>query len=110
MEVAMPESGIDPLAPFRLDGRIAIVTGASSGLGARFARVLDAAGAKVVLLARRVDRLEALAAELGDALPLACDLLVPGDIERAVDATLERYGRIDVLVNNAGAVDAEPAV
>jgi NAD(P)-dependent dehydrogenase (short-subunit alcohol dehydrogenase family) len=103
-------TALDPLAPFRLDGKIAIVTGASSGLGARFARVLDAAGAKVVLLARRVDRLEALAAELDDALPLACDLLVPGDIERAVDATLERYGRIDVLVNNAGAVDAEPAV
>lgn len=54
---------LDPLAPFRLDGRVAIVTGASSGLGARFARVLDAAGAKVVVVARRLERLEALAEE-----------------------------------------------
>jgi NAD(P)-dependent dehydrogenase (short-subunit alcohol dehydrogenase family) len=101
---------MEPLAPFRLDGKVAIVTGASSGLGARFARVLDAAGARVALLARRVERLEALARELHDALPVACDLAERDDVERAVDATLERYGRIDVLVNNAGLVDAEPAL
>ena len=59
---------IDVLAPFRLDGRVAIVTGASSGLGARFAQVLHAAGATVVLAARRVDRLDALVAELGEHL------------------------------------------
>lgn len=101
---------LDPLGAFRMDGRVALVTGASSGLGARFARVLDAAGAKVVLLARRLERLEQLAAELGDALPVRCDLQRPDDIERAVDDALEHYGRLDVLVNNAGAVDAMPAL
>src|SRR6185503_17948077 len=58
---------IDPLAAFRLDGKVAIVTGASAGLGARFGRVLDAAGARVVLAARRADRLELLALGLHDA-------------------------------------------
>jgi NAD(P)-dependent dehydrogenase (short-subunit alcohol dehydrogenase family) len=101
---------LDPLAAFRLDGKVALVTGASSGLGARFARVLDAAGAKVGLLARRRERLESLAAELDDALPLVCDLQEPAEIDRAVEAALERYGRIDVLVNNAGAVDVGPAL
>lgn len=60
----MADSDLDPLAPFRIDGKVAIVTGASSGLGARFARVLDAAGANVVLVARRRERLEELASEL----------------------------------------------
>jgi NAD(P)-dependent dehydrogenase (short-subunit alcohol dehydrogenase family) len=105
-----PDAELDPIGRFGLDGRVAIVTGASSGLGARFARVLDAAGAKVALLARRRERLEQLAGELNDALPLQCDLKQPEEIERSVDATLERYGRIDVLVNNAGAVDGTPAL
>jgi len=93
---------LDPLAPFRLDGRVAIVTGASAGLGARFARVLDAAGAAVVLVARRAERLEKLAAELRDALPVACDLADKDAPQQVVDAALERYDRVDVLVNNAG--------
>ena len=59
-----PTLALDPLALFRLDGRVAVVTGASSGLGDRFARVLDAVGARVVVAARRADRLEALAGEL----------------------------------------------
>ena len=67
-------SKLDPLAPFRLDGRVAIVTGASAGLGARFARVLDGAGATVVVTARRADRIEGLAAELTDALAVPADL------------------------------------
>jgi len=100
----------DPLLPFRLDDRVAIVTGASSGLGARFARVLDAAGASVVLAARRVDRLEQLAAELRDPLAVECDLSKPGDAATLVDAALARFGRIDVLVNNAGVEHTEPAV
>jgi NAD(P)-dependent dehydrogenase (short-subunit alcohol dehydrogenase family) len=101
---------LDPLAAFRLDGRVAIVTGASSGLGARFARVLDAAGARVVLAARRLDRLEALAGELNDALPVACDLSEPNAPAALVDATLGRFGRVDVLVNNAGKDFFAPAL
>jgi NAD(P)-dependent dehydrogenase (short-subunit alcohol dehydrogenase family) len=105
-----PSTTTDPLAAFRLDGRVAIVTGASSGLGARFARVLDAAGANVVLVARRLERLEALAAELDDALPVRCDLQDTDALDDVVGGALDRYGRIDVLVNNAGMVDAEPAI
>jgi NAD(P)-dependent dehydrogenase (short-subunit alcohol dehydrogenase family) len=100
---------LDPLSAFRLDGKVAIVTGASAGLGARFARVLDAAGAKVVLAARRVDRLERLAAELHDALPVACDLAEDGAPEALVAATLAHYDRVDVLINNAGTSDPTPA-
>ena len=100
----------DPLSAFRLDGKVAIVTGASSGLGARFAKVLDAAGAKVVLVARRMERLEALAEELDDALPVQCDLQDTDRLDDVVGGALDKYGRVDVLVNNAGMVDAEPAI
>ena len=93
---------LDPLSLFRLDGRVAIVTGASSGLGVRFARVLAAAGAQVVLVARRKERIEALANELDGALAIAADLAVPADREFVVADTLRSLGRIDVLVNNAG--------
>jgi NAD(P)-dependent dehydrogenase (short-subunit alcohol dehydrogenase family) len=99
---------LDPLAPFRLDGRVAIVTGASSGLGARFARVLQAAGADVVLAARRVDRIEALASELG-ATAVPCDVRDDAQCQALVDATLERHGKVDVLVNNAGVGVTVPA-
>src|SRR3954462_7670617 len=105
-----PLTSTDPLAAFRLDGRVAIVTGASSGLGARFARVLDGAGAKVVLVARRLERLEGLASRLGAALAVQCDLPKSDELDVVVERTLERYDRVDVLVNNAGMVDAEPAL
>ena len=101
---------IDPLRAFRLDGRVAIVTGASSGLGDRFARVLSAAGARVVLAARRVDRLEALASELPDVLAVPCDLTEPGAPQRLVAATLDHYQRVDIVVNNAGTSEPTPAL
>lgn len=100
---------LDPASAFRLDDRVALVTGASAGLGARFARVLDAAGARLVLAARRADRLSALADELRDANPLACDLADPDAPRALVEQTLERYGRIDVVVNNAGIQYTAPA-
>ena len=91
---------LEPL--FRLDGRVSIVTGASGGLGERFARVLHAAGSTVVLAARRLDRLETLAAELPGSLAIACDVSVDAQLETLVATTIERFGAIDVLVNNAG--------
>ena len=101
---------LDPLAAFRLDGKVAIVTGASAGLGARFARVLDAVGARVVLTARRMERLERLATELRDAHPVMCDLAEDGAPAALVAAALAHYDRVDILVNNAGTSDPTPAL
>jgi len=100
--LALAES-FNPTAPFDLTGRVAIVTGASSGLGARFVRVLHGAGASVVASARRASALEALAGAVGaHVIPTAADVSIDGDCERLIDSTVERFGRIDVLVNNAG--------
>lgn len=94
---------LDPLALFRLDGAVAIVTGASAGLGERMARVLHSVGATVVVTARRRERLESLAAELGERVTVvAGDMAEADDRERIVAETLAAHGRIDVLVNNAG--------
>jgi NAD(P)-dependent dehydrogenase (short-subunit alcohol dehydrogenase family) len=101
---------LDPLAPFRLDGKVAVVTGASSGLGARFARVLDGLGAAVVLAARRTERLEGLAAELREAAAVRCDVGAPGASEELVATTVDRFGRLDVVVANAGITATLPAV
>jgi NAD(P)-dependent dehydrogenase (short-subunit alcohol dehydrogenase family) len=101
---------IDPLQSFRLDGRVALVTGASSGLGERFARVLAAAGARVVVAARRGDRLDSLVAQLTDARAVACDLTVAGAPQTLVEAAIDHYGRLDVVVNNAGASEPIPAL
>ena len=97
---------IDLVRPFRLDGRVCVVTGASSGFGVRFAQVFAAAGAKVVVAARRVDRLKALAADLPDALAVACDVGDDDACRDLVARTVDHYGQVDVLVNNAGVSDA----
>jgi len=99
----------DPLELFRLDGRVAIVTGASSGLGRRFACVLHAAGAVVVAAARRVDRLEELADELPGVVAVGCDVTSGDDLEQLVGRALDAGGRIDILVNNAGTSGPMPA-
>ncbi|WP_231624996.1 SDR family oxidoreductase [Novosphingobium sp. AAP93] len=86
-----------------LSGKNAIVTGSSSGIGAATARRLVAAGANVMLVARRLDRLTGLAAELGGAaVPLALDLGQAGAAEALLDAATARMGSVDILVNNAG--------
>jgi NAD(P)-dependent dehydrogenase (short-subunit alcohol dehydrogenase family) len=86
----------------KLDGAVVIVTGASSGIGAATARLASARGAKVVLAARRLDRIAELAGQLPDAFPVQTDLRDPDQIRRLVDSALVRFGRVDVLVNNAG--------
>ena len=95
-------SQIDLFTQFRLDGNVAIITGASSGLGARFARVLHEAGAKVALTARRVDRLQQLAAELPGALAVQCDVSQSDQREAMVKQVAEHFGGVDILINNAG--------
>ena len=94
--------------PEVLQDRVAIVTGASSGLGARFATVLAEAGAQVVAAARRLERLEELALSQPGIVPVACDVADAGDRARLVEAALALDGRIDICVNNAGIASGGP--
>jgi NAD(P)-dependent dehydrogenase (short-subunit alcohol dehydrogenase family) len=91
---------------FSLRGHVALVTGASSGLGIECARALAIAGADIALTARRRERLEALADELRAqnvrALPIAADITVDSELDRIVSSTIAELGEIDILVNNAG--------
>ncbi|MBC7666798.1 MAG: SDR family NAD(P)-dependent oxidoreductase, partial [Caulobacter sp.] len=95
-----------------IQGKVVVITGASSGLGEATARMLSAQGAVVVLGARRVDRIVALADELvkagGQALALQTDVTRSADVKHLVDAAVEKFGRIDVLVNNAGLMPSSP--
>lgn len=87
-------------------GRVALITGGSSGLGALFARALADAGARVVVAARRVDRLEALVAEIaangGQALAVALDVTDESSVKAAYDAAEQRFGTVDTVIANAG--------
>jgi NAD(P)-dependent dehydrogenase (short-subunit alcohol dehydrogenase family) len=98
---------------FRLDGKVAIVTGASSGLGAAFALGLAEAGADVAVCARRVEKLEATAERVRTlgrrCLAVPADVAQPEDCTRVVEETVRELGRVDVLVNNAGVGTAVPA-
>ncbi|MEH6386592.1 SDR family oxidoreductase [Pseudomonas profundi] len=94
-----------------IEGKVIIITGASSGIGEAAARLLAARGAKVVLGARRIERLEALVAEItaagteasgGEAVCQATDVTSATQVQALVDLALERYGRVDVMINNAG--------
>ena len=100
----------DPTAAFRLDDKVVLITGASSGLGARFARVASAAGATVVVAARRAERLAEIVDELDDAHAVEVDLTAPGGPEACVARSIELAGRIDVLINNAGISQVAPAL
>jgi NAD(P)-dependent dehydrogenase (short-subunit alcohol dehydrogenase family) len=102
--------GLDPLASFSLRDKIVVLTGASSGLGERFARVIDALGATSVLAARRKDRLDALVADMTRAEAVACDVSEDGATEALIQGVLERHGRVDVVIANAGIANAVPAV
>jgi NAD(P)-dependent dehydrogenase (short-subunit alcohol dehydrogenase family) len=100
----------DPLSLFDLTGKVAIVTGASSGLGARFAAVLDSLGATVVVSARRKDRLDEVAATLERGDVIACDVSERGASTALVDETVGRHGRVDIAIANAGATEVTPAI
>ena len=93
-----------------LDGRVVIITGASSGLGAQLARAVGEAGGVPVLAARRADRLAALTEEIPSADPVSCDVTDETDRERLIDGVMDRHGRLDGLINNAGAGATAPAL
>jgi len=101
------------LDTFRLDGKVAVVTGASSGLGVAFAQALAQAGADLVLGARRVERLPEtgalVEAENRNFVALKTDVTKPDDCTALIALAIERFGRVDILVNNAGVGTAVPA-
>jgi NADP-dependent 3-hydroxy acid dehydrogenase YdfG len=95
-----------------IEGKVVVITGASSGLGEATARHLSAQGASVVLGARRQDRIQALARELtgsgGKAIAVTTDVAHRAQVEKLVDAAMQAYGRIDVMINNAGLMPQAP--
>ena len=109
----MSKARLRPMQLFNMSGKVCIVTGASSGLGERFVRVLHAVNASVVCCARRLDRLQQLQKELGTSrvFVVKCDVAIKEDRDHLIQQTLERFQRIDVLINNAGVSldDGQPA-
>lgn len=98
-----------PAELFSLARKVVVITGASSGLGARWAPVMAAAGATVVLAARREQELATIAAAIPGSVAVRADLTLGPDRQRLVEETLRRHGKIDVLVNNAAAAASSPA-
>jgi NAD(P)-dependent dehydrogenase (short-subunit alcohol dehydrogenase family) len=94
----------------QLEDRVVIITGASSGLGAQLARAVGEAGGIPVMAARRADRLAALTDDISGADAVTCDVTDEADRERLIDDVMHRYGRIDGLINNAGAGATAPAL
>ena len=99
---------------FDFKGQVALVTGCSGGLGVQMAKALASQGCKIVPIARRMEKLEEVAAELRatygvEALPIKCDITSTEQVEAAVKQALEHFGRIDVVVNNAGTGAVAPA-
>src|SRR3954468_12503282 len=101
------------LDAFKLDGKVAIVTGASSGLGVAFATGLAGAGADIAICARRVEKLEDTRAQVEATgrrcIAVAADVAKPEDCERVVEQTVGELGGVDILINNAGVGTAVPA-
>lgn len=109
----VPWRAMSVIDRFRLDGKVAVVTGASSGLGAAFATGLAEAGADIAICARRAERLQQTAEHvraLGRrCLAVTADVAVPEDCTRVIEQTVAELGRVDVLINNAGIGTAVPA-
>jgi NAD(P)-dependent dehydrogenase (short-subunit alcohol dehydrogenase family) len=102
-------AGPSPFAAFDLADKVAVVTGASSGLGLRFAQVLHAAGANVVLAARRAERLNSVVAQLPGSLAVPTDIGDEDAVRALMEQVAEHFGGTDILVNNAGAGAVGPA-
>lgn len=98
---------------FSLEGKVALVTGASSGLGVQFSKALAREGAKLAVMARRKDKLEQVASDLRnmgvDCITLVADVTQTDQVQKAVGEVIEHYHRIDILVNNAGVSEVSPA-
>src|SRR3954447_18887239 len=105
--------GMSVIDRFRLDGKVAVVTGASSGLGTAFALGFADAGADLAICARRVERLEAVRADVEATgrrcLAVGADVSKPEDCTRVVEQTVAELGRVDILINNAGIGTSVPA-